>query len=158
MRDRNYIVWIRRTLLARGIRLRGVSSASVQQSLSLSKCPDPLSNSPGANCPQPVCLFPPSWFLPPTAQNAASYHPGASDQDPGGGYEVPRGLQERPKRAQESSRASPKGLKSLQELSRSLQEVSRGPQEVSKSPLSSPKYIPGPDTSMILYTRNKEKQ
>ena len=33
-----------------------------------------LSNSPGALGSLPTWLFPPSWFLPPTAQDALDYH------------------------------------------------------------------------------------
>ena len=79
---------------------------------------DPLSNSPGAQGSLPTCLFPPSWFLPPTAQDAPDYPLRPSSQDPKGGYRAPRGLKSAP-------RAIPTLFFRLQESPRAIQEASK---------------------------------
>ena len=71
-----------------------------------------LSNSPGALGSLPTCLFPPSWFLPPTAQDQSKSRCGAYSQDPGGLLQVPRGIQEWPRVCQVIFSSAPRVSKS----------------------------------------------
>ena len=75
---------IRWPLLARGIRLLGLGLSSFQQSWS-NGITVQQSWSSGILAYLPV---PPSWFLPPTAQNQLYYHPGARFLDPGRSWQL----------------------------------------------------------------------
>ena len=142
---------IRRPLLARGIRLRGIVFSSVPQSVSschLPFCPTVLGS-------LPICLFPPSCFLPPMAQNAPDYPNGANPQDPGpspGPMENAECLEDSALEAfrtlPDSHKMLPRGLQALPRAPKMLADRSKSHQEASKWPVGGLREVSGPQNSL----------
>ena len=110
-----------------------------------------LSNSPGALGSLPICLFPPSWFLPPTAQDQPNSWWGANSQDPGpspGPMENAECLEDSALEAfrtlPDSHKMLPRGLQALPRAPKMLADRSKSHQEASKWPPGGLQEVSGP--------------
>ena len=123
-----------------------------------------LSNSPGAQGSWSTCLFPPSWFLPPTAQNLLDCPLGANSQDPGpppGPMENAECLEDSALEAfrtlPDSHKMLPRGLQALPRAPKMLADRSKSHQQASKWPPGGLQVASRPQNSLKKLFKKKSR-